>query len=87
MDPNTSPNLPVGAANLPPISGSPQNNLPSVPATASSAGGSLQQAAARAKQTLDQYGRDPYKMSIAFGQLKSGYIADQYHISPNAVEN
>lgn len=84
MDPNTSPNLPVGVANLPPISGSPQNN---VPATASSAGGSLQQAAAQAKQTLNQYGRDPYKMSIAFGQLKSGYIADQYHISPNAVEN
>ncbi len=41
------------------------------------------QGVAQVKQVITQYGSDPYKLAAAFGQLKSGYLASQYHITPD----
>lgn len=41
------------------------------------------QGVAQVKQVIAQYGSDPYKLAAAFGQLKSGYLASQYHITPD----
>jgi hypothetical protein len=42
---------------------------------------------AQARQLMEQYKNDPYHLSEALQQLKSTYLAQQYGIAPNLVEN
>jgi len=46
-----------------------------------------EQVDAQAKQLIAQYQQNPYALAAAFEQLKSQYLADQYHIKPNSAEN
>jgi len=40
----------------------------------------------RARQLVAQHAGDPYRICESFGQLKAAYLADQYHITVNQVE-
>jgi hypothetical protein len=42
---------------------------------------------AQAKQLALQYANDPYLLSEALGQLKTTYLADQYHIVPSQADH
>lgn len=39
--------------------------------------------ATQTKQLVEQYGNDPYKLSVALSQLKSAYLSEQFHITSN----
>ena len=43
--------------------------------------------AVRAEQLAVQYGSDPYKLSAALAQLKTAFLAEQYHITSNQAGN
>lgn len=40
----------------------------------------------QAKQLVEQYRQDPFRMSNALNQLKASYLAEHYHVTPNTVE-
>lgn len=84
MQPDAPQNPPAPQVPLSNAAPSPQAP-PSVP---SAAVPSLnEQVSAQARQLLTQYQQNPYALSEAFQQLKSQYLADQFHVKPNAVED
>jgi len=88
MFPDVPQNQPGTSANLPMI---PQQTQPTVsgqalPPTAGTSA-SVTQVGLQAKQLVAQYGNDPFRLSAALEQLKSNYLAEQYHIIPNSAEN
>jgi len=99
MHPNTPQQQPHGAVNLPqvqsqvpsPVAPSPAQAMqpPTAPAPAGPLGSALtpEQVTLQAKQLVTQYQNDPMKLSIAFAQLKAAYLASQYHVILNSVEN
>lgn len=48
--------------------------------------GSKEQAVQQAKQLVIQYRTTPFQLAGALQQLKSGYLAEQYHIAPSSGE-
>jgi hypothetical protein len=97
MDPNLPQNQPAGLAGLPPaanpLQGNGQSPIPAAPMAPSAPGavpvaspGAGQPISEQAKQLLQQYGRDPFKLSSAFGELKQQHLAEQYQIVPNSIE-
>lgn len=93
MFPN-NPNSPhpTEPASLPAVSPASQQQPASAiqpsPATQSIPAGDVTiGSVAQAKQLAQQYINDPYRLSEAISQLKASYQANQYHITPNQVEN
>ena len=60
------------------------SNPPSQPVAV---GDAIVRSVAQAKQLSAQYGNDPYRLSEAMSQLKATYLAEQYHVVPNQVDN
>lgn len=97
MFPDKSHNQQGVPVNLPSIASTDQSSAPpQVPMQASPAalsahskgGGDVAaHYAAQARRVISQYGNDPYKLSVAFSQLKSAYLAEQYHITSNQTGN
>jgi hypothetical protein len=93
MFPNDPQNHPGNVTSLPamPPVAQPQQQMPLVSSTApvhhAAAEDIDARVAAQAKQLTLQYAGDPYKLSEALSQLKSAYLAEQYHITANQVEN
>lgn len=85
MSPN-NPQSPSGEPNhLPPVAADqPMAPVPAPPAALPPASAdAAAQYAAKAKQVIAQYGNDPYRLGEALNQLKSGYLAQQHHITTN----
>jgi hypothetical protein len=91
-NPQNQQNIPVS---LPSVSPTDQPQAPSqvvpqgpqVASTASSGqvggGDTATHYAIQARRIVGQYDNDPYKLSVALSQLKSAYLTEQYHITPN----
>ncbi len=90
MHPNVPKDQPSQVADLPLASSLPQGSAPVAAGPTGSSGrdgiGSQQRAAEQAKQLVEQYGRDPFKLSSAFGTFKEQYIQEQYQIAPSSIE-
>lgn len=89
MFPNNPQNHLDNPASLPPVSSSDQPQQQSVqpnhaiPAQAGSNSAAIAHYAAQTKELVEQYGNDPYKLSVALSQLKSAYFSEQFHITSN----
>lgn len=65
----------------------PQGGIPSVPSGQVGSGDlSTLETTARVRQLVQQYANDPFKLAASFDQLKNGYLAQHYHVVPNAVD-
>jgi hypothetical protein len=67
----------------------PTGAVPSQPAVPSPmpVGDATARSVAQAKQLALQYANDPYLFSEALSQLKTTYLADQYHIVPSQADH
>lgn len=91
MFPNNSPQNQLEPSNSPGISpagGQPtveavRPPLPPSPSAPDQASSNLAAvSASRARQAMQQYARDPHKLSDALQEIKADYLAQQYHITP-----
>jgi len=86
QDPSSAP------ASLPPVplSGQQQPVQPMMPLQQPASPAVPGQFSARqvlqARQVVEQFRADPYKLSEAFNQLKLAYLAEQYQIRPNSSD-
>jgi len=48
--------------------------------------GTPQKVEDQVKHLVQQYGRDPFKLSGAFAQLKERHLAEQYQVAPSPAE-
>jgi hypothetical protein len=46
----------------------------------------LQRASVQARQLVERHLQQPHELSEALAELKARYLAEQFHINPNAVE-
>jgi len=84
------------AAHLPPVQPlptpemtvpvSPQLPTPSRPGAQAPAANPAAVVAAQAQRLIQQHSHDPYALSEALQQLKSSYLAEQYHIVSNPTQ-
>lgn len=98
MPPNLSENQPahavdVSPGSIPPVGGvSPAPAVPnpqSMTHTNNAPGmipGTPQKVEDQVKHLVQQYGRDPFKLSGAFAQLKERHLAEQYQVAPSPAE-
>lgn len=89
MLPNNPQNQPGDPNHLPQISaGQPPASVPvDSSAVQPASPDTATQYAVRAKQVIAQYGNDPYRLAEALNQLKTGYLAQQHHITTNQAGN
>jgi hypothetical protein len=87
MNPDSHQNLaPSTPASLPAMPNSPQPPMPGPSAMSSAEVNLAEHVNAQAKALVSQYQNDPYRLSAALQQLKSKYLADQFHISSKTAE-
>ena len=94
MTPDNIPNPQGTASSLPPV---PANSTApmSIGSSPGRQGKSPNQSslaangryAMRVEQLISQYGNDPYKLSVGLSEVKSAYLTEQFHITPNQAGN
>jgi len=89
MYPNNPQVSPGAPANLPQVSptGQPQQQNNASMQPPSSMVSAAAHYAAQTKRLVEQYGNDPYQLSAAIGQLKTTYLSEQFHITPNQADH
>jgi hypothetical protein len=93
MTPDNIPNQQGAASSLPPIpASSAPMSIGSEPGKQSQS--SIQSSLAanghyamQVEQLIEQCGNDPYKLSVGLSQIKSAYLTEQFHITPNQADN
>lgn len=89
MQPQSPQNQAGVPAHLPPLAPvGPQQPAPQPPAQAPVASIPMsEQVRLRAKQVVAQYQTNPYQLSGALQQLKAEYLAKQFNVTVNSVED
>lgn len=86
MPPITPQNQSAEPASLPPVSAQAQTPPAPQPTTTNQVAPGPQ-ALLQAKMLIEQYKNDPYKLALAFEQLKAAYVAREFSVVPNPVED
>ena len=89
MQPQSPQNQAGVPAHLPPLApmGPQQPTPPPASQTPPASVPMSEQVRLRAKQVVAQYQNSPYQLSGALQQLKSEYLAKQFNVTVNSVEN